>query len=98
MALIHNSFTLAANTATVIATVPLNNPRTSVVVTNVDSASVYLGDSSVSTGADANRGIKVATNTNQEIWLNGGDSLYAISLAGTSAYGVAVLYSLPVTA
>ena len=98
MALIHNSFTLAAATPTVIATIPLNNPRTSVVVTNVDSASVYLGDSSVSTGADANRGIKVATNTNQEIWLNGGDSLYAISLAGTSAYGVAVLYSLPVTA
>jgi hypothetical protein len=98
MALVHNSYTLAANTATVIATIPLYNPRTSVVVTNVDSASVYLGDSTVSTGANVDRGIKVATNTNQEIWLNGGDTLYAISLAGTSAYGVAVLYSLPLTA
>jgi hypothetical protein len=30
--------------------------------------------------------------------LNGGDTLYAVSLAGTSAYGVAVLYSLVVPA
>ena len=98
MALVHNSYTLAAATPTVIATIPWTNPRTSVVVTNVDGASVYLGDSSVSTGANVDRGIRVATNTNQEVWLNGGDTLYAISLAGTSAYGVAVLYSLPVPA
>jgi hypothetical protein len=98
MALVHSSYTLAAATVTAIATIPLYNPRTSVIVTNVDSASVYLGDSTVSTGANADRGIRVATNTNQEIWLNGGDTLYAISLAGTSAYGVAVLYSLVVPA
>jgi hypothetical protein len=98
MALVHNSYTLAAATVTAIATVPLNNPRTSVIVTNADSASVFLGDSSVSTGASVDRGIKVATNTNQEVWLNGGDTLYAISAAGTSEFGVAVLYSLVVPA
>ena len=94
----HESFTLAAATPTAIATVPLNNPRTSVLVTNVDSASVYLGDSSVSTGANADRGIRVATNTNQEVWLNGGETLYAVSLAGTTNYAVAVLYSTVIPA
>lgn len=94
----HESFTLAATTPTAIATIPLNNPRTSIVVTNVDTASVYLGDSTVSTGANADRGIRVATNTNQEIWLNGGETLYAVSLAGTAAYAVAVLYSTVIPA
>lgn len=89
----HDSFTLAANTPTIIATIPLNNPTTSVVITNADAGSVFIGDASVSTGANADRGIKVATGTNQQVWLNGGDVLYGISLAGTSAYGVAVLYS-----
>ena len=93
MALNHVSFTLAANTATLIAEIPEGNPLTSVTVTNVDTASVYLGDSTVATGATADRGIRVATNTNQQVWLNAGDKLYAISLAGTAAYAVAVLYS-----
>jgi hypothetical protein len=93
MALVHASYTLAADTPTIIATVPLNNPTTVVTVTNTDSAAIYLGDSTVSSGADADRGIRVATNTNQQVWLNGGETLYAISVAGTSAYAVAVLYS-----
>jgi len=97
--LVHDSFALAANTAKVIATIPVGNPLTSVVITNVDTASVYVGDSTVSTGDNVNRGIKVATNTNQQVWLNGGESLYAISLAGTAAaFNVSVLYSLVVTA
>lgn len=93
MALNHASFTLAANTATLIAEIPAGNPLTSVTITNVDSASVYIGDATVATGASADRGIRVATNTNQQVYLNAGDKLYAISLAGTAAYAVAVLYS-----
>ena len=98
MALVHASYTLAANTPTVIATIPLNNPTTVVTVTNVDGASVYLGDSTVSTAANVDRGIRVASNTNQQVWLNGGDVLYAVSTAGTSTFDVAVLYSLVVPA
>ena len=93
MALVHASYTLAANTPTAIATIPLNNPTTVVTVTNVDSASIFLGDATVSTGANADRGIRVTTNTNQQVWLNGGETLYAVSLAGTSSFAVAVLYS-----
>lgn len=94
MALVHDSFALAANTATLIATIPEGNPTTSVIVTNTNASSIFLGDSSVSTSGNVDRGIRVATNTNQEIWLNAGDKLYAISLAGTSAsFDVAVLFS-----
>jgi hypothetical protein len=94
MALKHDAFALAANTPLAIATIPAGNPLTSVIVTNADAASVFIGDSSVATGNTADRGIKVAAGTNQQVWLNAGDVLYAVSLAGTSsAYNVSVLYS-----
>jgi hypothetical protein len=94
MALTHNAFTLAANTPTLLCTIPAGNPITSVVITNADAASVFIGDNSVATGATIDRGIKIANGTNQQVWLNAGDSLYGISLAGTSAYNVSVLYSV----
>jgi hypothetical protein len=95
----HDAFALAATTPLVIATIPAGNPLTSVVITNADSASVFIGDSSVVTGNTADRGIKIAAGTNQQIWLNAGDVLYAVSLAGTGgAYNVSVLYSNVLTA
>jgi hypothetical protein len=94
MALVHNSFILAAATPTLIATIPDGNPLTSVLITNVNASSVYIGDSSVATGNTIDRGIKIATDSTKEIWLNSGDTLYAISAGGTgSSYDVAVLYS-----
>jgi putative cofactor-binding repeat protein len=94
MAVKHDAFALAANTPLVIATIPAGNPLTSVIVSNTDSASIFLGDSSVVTGNTIDRGIKVATSANQQVWLNAGDVLYAVSLAGTGgAYNVSVLYS-----
>jgi hypothetical protein len=94
MAIVHDSFILAADTATLIATIPAGNPTTVVTVTNANASSIFLGDSTVSTAGNVNRGIRVATVTNQQVWLNAGDALYAISAAGTgSSYDVAVLYS-----
>jgi hypothetical protein len=94
MALVHDSFILAAATPTIIATIPAGNPLTSVLITNVNASSVYIGDASVATGNSADRGIKIATDSTKEIWLNAGDVLYGISAAGTgSSYDVAVLYS-----
>jgi hypothetical protein len=94
MALVHNSFILAAATPTVIATIPAGNPSTNVIITNVNAGSVYIGDSSVATGDSIDRGIKVAANSTERIWLNAGDVLYAISSGGTgTSHDVAVLYS-----
>jgi hypothetical protein len=94
MAIVHNSYVLAANTPLLIATIPAGNPLTNVVVSNANASSVFIGDSSVSTAGTVDRGLRVATLTNQDIWLNAGDTLYAVSAAGTgSSYDVSVLYS-----
>lgn len=92
MALVHNSVTLAAATATIIATIPAGNPLTSIHVSNLDSAAIFVGDSSLSnTGAD--KGVRIAASASHDFWLNAGDSLYAYSVAGTAANTVTVLFS-----
>ena len=92
MALTHTSVTLASATATVIATIPAGTPLTCVHVSNTDSAAIFVGDSSLSnTGAD--KGARISASGALDIWLNAGDSLYAYSVAGTSANAVAVLFS-----
>jgi len=94
MALVHNSFILAANTPLLIATIPAGNPLTHVVVTNANAASVFIGDASVAAAGTVDRGVRIAATTNQEVWLNAGDQLYAVSAAGTgSGYDVSVLFS-----
>jgi len=99
MALVHNSFVLAANTPVLIATIPEGNPLTHVVVSNSNGSSVFIGDSSVAAAGTADRGLRIATLTNQDVWLNAGDTLYAVSAAGTgSGYDVSVLYSNVISA
>ena len=91
MAITHSSITVGT-TPTLLCTIPEGNPLTSVVVGNADTVAIFLGDSSLSnTGAD--KGLRVATNANQQVWLHEGDSLYGVSAAGTAANAVAVLYS-----
>jgi hypothetical protein len=91
MALVHNSVTVGT-TATLIAEIPAGNPNTAVQISNTDSASIFLGDASLS-NTGVNKGIRLASNANLQVWLNAGDKLYAVSAAGTSAYAVAVLFS-----
>jgi hypothetical protein len=94
MALVHDSFILAANTPLLIATIPAGNPTTVVTITNANAAAILLGDATLGTANTVNRGIRVDTLTNQNVSLNAGDQLYAVSTAGTgSSYDVAVLYS-----
>ena len=94
MALSHESFTLAAATPKLIASIPAGNHPVHVSITNVNAVAIFLGDSTVSASGNADRGIKVASEATREIWLNAGDDLYAISAAGTgSSFDVAVLYS-----
>jgi uridine phosphorylase len=91
MALIHNSVTVGT-TATLIAEIPVGNPLTAVQISNTDTVAIFLGDDTLSnTGAD--KGVRLATNGNLQVWLNSGDKLYAVSAAGTSANAVGVLFS-----
>jgi hypothetical protein len=92
MSLTHNSVTVPSATATIIATIPEGNPLTCVHVANLDSAAIFIGDSSLSnTGVD--KGFKIAASASYDFWLNAEDSLYAYSVAGTAANTVTVLFS-----
>lgn len=91
MAVVHDTFTVAT-TATLIATIPAGNPTTTVAVVNDDNSSIFIGDSTL-TVSGANKGLTVVKNTNYRIDLNAGDTLYAISSAGTASSAVTVLYS-----
>lgn len=91
MALVHDTFTVTTS-PTLLATIPAGNPTTIVTVTNDDNSSVFIGDSTVaSSGAD--KGITVVKSTSYNLSLNAGDKLYGISVAGTSANAVTILYS-----
>jgi hypothetical protein len=92
MSLVHNSVTVPSATATIIATIPAGNPLTCVHVSNSDTAAIFIGDSSLS-NSGADKGCKVSAAAALDVWLNAGDSLYAYSVAGTSANAVAVLFS-----
>jgi hypothetical protein len=92
MSLIHNSVTVPSATATIIATIPAGNPLTCVHVSNSDTAAIFVGDSSLS-NSGVDKGVKISAAAALDLWLNAGDSLYAYSVAGTSANAVAVLFS-----
>jgi hypothetical protein len=63
-----------------------------VQIQNLDSAAIFIGDSTITTSG-ATRGHSIAANTSFQIWLNSGDSIYAISAAGTAAGAVVITYS-----
>ena len=92
MALVHNSVTVPATTATLLATIPAGNPLTCVHVSNSDTAIIFVGDSSLS-NSGADKGARVPISGSIDVWLNARDSLYGYSVAGTSANAVAVLFS-----
>lgn len=59
---------------------------------NGDSASIFIGASNV-TASGATRGRTIAAGANAQIWVNGGDIVYAISAAGTTTGAVVIQYS-----
>jgi hypothetical protein len=91
MALVHLNKQVA-NTATLLTTLLSSTKYTAVSVQNNDSASIFVGDATV-TVSGANKGHVVAAGATYQVWLYGGDSLYAISSAGTAANAVSILYS-----
>lgn len=92
MALHHNTVTVGTS-PTLLCTIPAKAATVAVLVFNNDNSAIFLGDSTVATSG-ANLGLQLSKSTTAtQIWLNAGDSLYAISAAGTSANAVAVLYS-----
>jgi hypothetical protein len=92
MALNHSTYTVGT-TPTLIAEIPAKNPYTAVLIFNDDNNPIFVGDSSVA-ASGADRGLIINKSTvSSQIWLNAGDKLYAVSIAGTAPDKVTVLYS-----
>jgi hypothetical protein len=91
MALVHIS-TTAGTTATLICTIQTGLGSVPVQISNQNASPIFIGDSSI-TAAGAGRGTRIAANANFQLWAHSGDSIYAISAAGTSAGDISILYS-----
>ena len=54
---------------------------------------IYVGDDSLATSG-ATQGIKLAAGASRQLWMNSGDTIYAISAAGTGAGLVVITASV----
>ena len=79
-------------TSQVLYTVPIGRQNVPVYIDNLDSAPIWIGDAGITTSG-ATQGIKIAANSNRQLWCNGNDQIYAISAAGTGAGLVVVTVS-----
>jgi len=91
MAIVHVNKTVAT-TATLLTTLNSITEYTAISIQNNDSASIFVGDSTV-TVSGANKGHVIAAGATYQLWVRASDAIYAISSAGTAANAVSVLYS-----
>jgi hypothetical protein len=79
--------------ATQIVTLPLTMGQgRAVSIQNNDTASIFVGASNVTTSGDTKGHVVLAGQTYQ-VWISGGDIIYAISAAGTAAGAVVTQFS-----
>jgi len=92
MALVHLNATVGT-TITKLFTVQTGIKNSvAVQIQNLDTAAVFVGDSSV-TASGATRGHSIAANATFQFWLNSGDTIWGISAAGTTAGALVITYS-----
>lgn len=91
MALIHiNAAT--ATTPTPLITIPAGIDYVAVQIYNGHSAAIFIGDDTVASSG-VNRGNSIANGTSLQIWLSGGDTLWAVSAAASAAGAISAVYS-----
>lgn len=96
MALVHLNVTLGtpvAGTPQLILKMPAGIKPTAVQIQNLDSATVYIGDKTIS-NTGATRGHAILNGVSFQLWLNAGDEVYALTNgAATAAGAVVITYS-----
>jgi len=93
MALVHTNTTVGT-IATLICQVPNGIGYTAINIYNNDTSSIFIGDANITVTAGSNQGTPITSRgATLQLWLHGGDKLYAISAAGTTAGAVSVIYS-----
>jgi len=91
MAVEHLNVTVKT-TATEVVKLATGLPYTAVQICNGDSASIFIGDETI-TVSGATKGTVITAGAVFTIWLHANDALYAISAAGTATGAVTVVYS-----
>jgi hypothetical protein len=92
MALQHLN-TQVQTTPTLIADLPVSMGRNiAVQIYNNHSSSIYIGNASIATSG-ATIGRPMPATSSFQLWLNGGDKIYAISAAQTAAGACIVTFS-----
>ena len=80
-------------TPTLIAAIPVSVGRSiAVQIYNNHSSPIYIGNQSIATSG-ATIGRPMSATSSFQLWLNGGDEIYAISAAQTAVGAVIVTYS-----
>ena len=80
-------------TATLIAALPVSMGRNvAVQIYNNHSSAIYIGDNTITTSG-ATIGRPMTAPSSFQLWLNGGDKIYAISAAQTAVGACIVTYS-----
>ena len=91
MALVHINAT-AGTTPSIICALENGIGSVAVQIQNGDSASLWVGDSSITTSG-ATKGHLITAGTTFQLWLHGNDKIYAVSAAGTAAGAIVITYS-----
>ena len=92
MALVHINASVRT-TPSIIATLPTHMGQSKAVqIYNGHSASIFIGDATITTSGET-IGRPIAAGGSFQLWLNGGDSIYAISAANTATGAVVITYS-----
>jgi len=80
-------------TATLIADLPVSmGSNIAVQIYNNHSSAIYIGDTTITTSG-ATIGRPMPATSSFQLWLNGGDKIYAISAAQTAAGACIVTFS-----
>ena len=92
MAFTHVNASTQTTTAVLFQVSKDARPLTPVTIYNGHSASIFLGDSTITTSG-ATIGRTIPTATSQTFYVNANDIVYAISAAASAAGAIVITYS-----
>lgn len=92
MALFHSNVTVGTTIQPIMTVRSGGNRNIAVQIQNQDAAAIFIGDNTCTTSG-ANRGHSIAAAATFQLWLNPGDTVWAISALGTTAGAVVITYS-----
>jgi hypothetical protein len=90
MAILHNNTTVSTTPISIVS-IPVGHRYTAVQVSNTSGAVIFLGDENI-TATGATIGNRLPDNQSVQVWLGGGDTLYAVCGSSPAGY-ISVIYS-----